>query len=71
MIGSQVQIRSQVSLLQSQLQLALNTYATSGEPRALVTALKLQSQISNVLLGANSMSTPLSTAQLTQINGLR
>ena len=64
-------LRSQISMWQTQLDLALSSYASSGSSASLLSALKVETQIVSALLSATGLATPTSGALLQRINLLR
>lgn len=63
-------LQSQIVSLHNQLSQAVNSYNASLNQTFLVNALKLQNQISNLLLNATAMSTPTTVGVADTINKL-
>ena len=69
-ILSKSQLGTSIGILQLQLTNALNLYAASGDKATLINSLKIQAQMSNLLLNATGQVTPTWTATLNSINRL-
>lgn len=69
-IRTNVNLQSQIVSLHNQLSQAVNSYNASLNQTFLVNALKLQNQISNLLLNATAMSTPTTVGVADTINKL-
>jgi hypothetical protein len=72
MIGANLnqQTRFQISMYQRQIDSAVSAYSASKTPASLVSALKQQAQLVDVLLKLSNLSDTTSSAQLTRINSL-
>ena len=69
-VRTNVNLQSQIVSLHNQLSQAVNSYNATLNQTFLVNALKLQNQISNLLLNATAMSTPTTVGVADTINKL-